>query len=34
MVGDTVYVYYGGADPVVGLATGGLDDLVDDARLG
>jgi predicted GH43/DUF377 family glycosyl hydrolase len=34
VVGDTVYVYYGGADHVVGLATCGLDDLIDYARFG
>jgi predicted GH43/DUF377 family glycosyl hydrolase len=34
VVGDEVYVYYGGADHVVGLATSKLADLVDYARFG
>jgi predicted GH43/DUF377 family glycosyl hydrolase len=34
VVGDTVYVYYGGADHVVGLATCTLADLVEYARFG
>jgi predicted GH43/DUF377 family glycosyl hydrolase len=33
-VGDQVYVYYGGADRVIGLATCGFDDLVDFAISG
>ncbi len=34
VVGNTVYVYYGGADHVVGLATCRLDELIDYARFG
>lgn len=34
VVGDEVYVYYGGADHVIGLATCRLDDLIDYARFG
>ncbi len=34
VVGDTVYVYYGGADHVIGLATCKLDDLVEYALHG
>ncbi len=33
-VGDTVYVYYGGADHVIGLATCAYDDILDFARNG
>jgi beta-1,2-mannobiose phosphorylase / 1,2-beta-oligomannan phosphorylase len=32
LVGDTVYVYYGGADHVIGLATCKLNDILDFAR--
>jgi predicted GH43/DUF377 family glycosyl hydrolase len=34
VVGDTVYVYYGGGDHVIGLATCRLDDILDFARRG
>ena len=34
VVGDQVYVYYGGGDHVIGLATGRLDELIDLARFG
>jgi predicted GH43/DUF377 family glycosyl hydrolase len=34
VVGDEVYVYYGGADHVIGLATVGLAELLDYARFG
>lgn len=34
VVGDTVYVYYGGADHVIGLATIGFAELLDYARFG
>jgi predicted GH43/DUF377 family glycosyl hydrolase len=34
VVGDIVYVYYGGADHVIGLATANLDDLINFARFG
>jgi predicted GH43/DUF377 family glycosyl hydrolase len=34
IVGDEVYVYYGGADHVIGLATAKLSDLIDFARFG
>lgn len=34
LVGDEVYVYYGGADHVIGLATAKLSDLIDFARFG
>jgi predicted GH43/DUF377 family glycosyl hydrolase len=34
VVGDTVYVFYGGADHVIGLATCALSDLIDYARHG
>lgn len=34
VVDGTVYVYYGGADQVIGLATCSLDDLVEYARFG
>ena len=34
VVDDAVYVYYGGADHVIGLATCRLADLVDYARFG
>lgn len=34
VIGDTVYVYYGGADHVVGLATCRLSELLDYARFG
>ncbi|MBN2048727.1 MAG: glycosidase [Anaerolineaceae bacterium] len=34
LVGDTVYVYYGGGDHVIGLATAKLDDLIDFALNG
>lgn len=34
VVGDTVHVYYGAADHVIGLATGNLEELLDYARFG
>ncbi len=34
VVGDQVYLYYGGADHVIGLATCRLDELIDYARFG
>jgi predicted GH43/DUF377 family glycosyl hydrolase len=34
VVDDLVYVYYGGADHVIGLATANLDDLINFARFG
>jgi len=34
VVGDTVYVYYGGADHVIGLALAGFTELLDFARFG
>lgn len=34
VIGDTVYVYYGGGDHVIGLATCRLDELLDYARRG
>jgi predicted GH43/DUF377 family glycosyl hydrolase len=34
VVGDTVYVYYGGADHVIGLATCSLENLIEFARYG
>jgi predicted GH43/DUF377 family glycosyl hydrolase len=34
VVDGTVYVYYGGADRVIGLATCGLDELLDFVRFG
>jgi predicted GH43/DUF377 family glycosyl hydrolase len=33
-VGDQVWVYYGGADHVIGLATCDFDEIVDFARFG
>ena len=34
VVGDQVYVYYGGGDHVIGLATCGLEELIEYARIG
>jgi predicted GH43/DUF377 family glycosyl hydrolase len=34
VIDGTVYVYYGGADHVIGLATCSLDALIDFARFG
>jgi predicted GH43/DUF377 family glycosyl hydrolase len=34
VVGDTIYVYYGAADRVIGLATVGLGEMLDFARSG